>query len=121
MPTIQQANMDGKIIRAHFAKMMSEFAMRVLNKKPDTTLICAFDDTSDQSTEMKFYIKTACQLGLMGREADGNNTKSSFDPKSTITRAQFATVVSRLLYGTVNNSTDTTNRATKHLQALHDA
>lgn len=121
MPTIQQANLNGKIIRSHFAKMITEFAIRVLGKKPDTTKACSFADAKNESTEMQFYIKTACQLGLMGREADGNNTKPSFDPKSTITRAQFATIVSRLLYGTANNSTDKTNRATKHLQALHDA
>jgi len=121
MPSIQQANINGKIIREHFAKMITEFAIKVLEKKPDTKKSCTFADAKNESEEMQFYIKTACQLGLMGREADGKNTKSSFDPTATITREQFATIVSRLLYGTTNNSTDAINRATKHLQALHDA
>ena len=65
MPTIGQANMDGGIIRQHFAKMITEFAIKVMNKKPNTKLTCVFSDMTNASKEMKLYSKTACQLGLM--------------------------------------------------------
>ncbi len=119
MATIQKANMEGLLIRSHMAKMISNFAIKVLDKKPDTTLSCLFADTNNESAEMKFYIKTACQLGLMGRESDGKTTKKNFEPAGIITRAQFATVLSRLLYGDTYNSSDFAHRYTKHLQALH--
>jgi len=54
--------MDGKIIRDQMAKMITQFAIKVLNKKPDTTLACTFADIKNESAEMQFYIKTACQL-----------------------------------------------------------
>lgn len=121
MPTIQRANIDGKIIRSHFAKMITEFAIKVLGKKPNTKITCTFADITHESVEMKFYIKTACQLGLMGRESDGKTTQKIFNPKDTITRAQFGTVVSRLLYSATYNTTDKVNRYGRHLQALKKA
>ena len=121
MPTIQEANLDGKVIRSHMAKMITEFAIRVLGKQPNTKLICSFSDTANESAEMKFYIKTACQLGLMGREADGLSTKKMFDPNEIMTRAQFGTVLSRLLYGTKYNTSDFASWYIQHLDALHTA
>lgn len=66
MPTCSQANMDGTLIRAHAAKMMSNYAMNVLDMEPDTDKVCEFDDMADESAEMQGYAITACQLGLMG-------------------------------------------------------
>lgn len=62
IPTIQGANMDGNLTRAHMAKMIVNFAIKVLGLKPDTTRICEFTDIDDQSTELKLYIKLSCQL-----------------------------------------------------------
>jgi hypothetical protein len=45
---------------------------------------------------MKLYIKYACQLRIMGQGMTG------FDPNGEVTRAQFGTVLSRILYGTQN-------------------
>ncbi|HBB04406.1 TPA: hypothetical protein DCZ39_06000 [Patescibacteria group bacterium] len=42
---------------------------------------------------MKFYIKLACQLGLMGVGI------TDFNPNGEVTRAEFGTVLSRALYG----------------------
>jgi len=36
MPSIDEANMNGKLIRAHMAKMMSNYATEILNLVPDT-------------------------------------------------------------------------------------
>ncbi|HBB04769.1 TPA: hypothetical protein DCZ39_07955 [Patescibacteria group bacterium] len=65
MPTIQKADLEGNAYRKHFAKMITEFAIKVLKKQPNTSLACSFIDITKESDEMKFYIKTACQLGLM--------------------------------------------------------
>ena len=53
MPTIQQANINGSLIRAHMAKMMVNYAINVLDRVPDDSLICVFTDTDDQSTEIQ--------------------------------------------------------------------
>jgi len=44
MPDCLSANMDGSLIRSHAAKMMSNYAMNVLDKEPDTEKVCEFDD-----------------------------------------------------------------------------
>ena len=51
MPTIQQANIEGKLLRSHLAKMLSVYATKVLEKTPDTTTKCSFTDMKNQSKE----------------------------------------------------------------------
>ena len=53
MPTIDQANMNGKLIRAHMAKMMANYATEILNLVPNTGKVCVFDDISGQTEELK--------------------------------------------------------------------
>lgn len=88
--SIQEANLDGNLIRSHTAKMISEFAL-MLWKTPNNELNCKFDDISDQSIEMKFYINLSCQLWLMWQNL------SNFNPTWVVTRAQFGTMLSRVL------------------------
>ena len=113
MWTIQLANLDGNLIRSHMAKMMVNYAIKVLDRTPDTWALCEFDDIANQSTEMKFYINLACQLGIMGQGI------TSFDPEGIVTRAQFGTVLSRTLYGTEYNN-EWAEYYLNHLQALAD-
>ncbi|HBB04410.1 TPA: hypothetical protein DCZ39_06020 [Patescibacteria group bacterium] len=70
-----------------------------------------FDDVANQSTEMKFYIKLSCQLGLMGVGI------TDFNPNGGVTRAEFGTVLSRALYGNTYNTTGNMYY-TNHLNAL---
>lgn len=53
MPTIQQADLKGKIIRSHMAKMIANYATKVLGLKPDTTRDCTFDDVANVSPELQ--------------------------------------------------------------------
>ena len=108
MTTIENAQLDGLLIRSHFAKMISNYAINVIGLEPDTSKSCLFDDLADQDVEMKGYIKTACQLGLMGV-----NT-TSFNPNGLVTRAQTATIISRM-YGW---ATDGLTYYMPHLAAL---
>lgn len=96
MPSIWDANMASNLIRVHMAKMMVNYAINVLGKTLDTWLVCTFDDMTDQSAEMQEYAIKACQLGLMGKWA------TTFMPMGIATRAEFGTVLSRLLYGAAN-------------------
>jgi hypothetical protein len=43
---------------------------------------------------------------------------TNFEPNTTVTRAQFWTILSRLLYGDTNNSIHKIDWYGKHLQAL---
>jgi len=110
MDTIQKANMDGVLIRSHMAKMISNFAITIAGLSPDTSAECDFNDIANQSSEMKFYIKLSCQLGLMGQGI------TDFNPNGQLTRAEFGTVMSRLIRGTTYNWW--TPYYTSHLNAL---
>lgn len=100
------------------AKMISNFAVRVAGRTPDTNRECDFADIGNESTELKFYIKLSCQLGLMGLQSNGT-PDTVFNPRSEVTRSQFGTVLSRLIRG------DTYNGGTPyyapHLNALKAA
>jgi len=86
--------------------------LKYYKKKPDSTLTCSFPDMKNESIEMRIYSKTACQLGIMWQNMN------NFEPNTKITRAQFWTILSRLLYGNVHNSNETIDWYSKHLQAL---
>ena len=65
MDTFEKANMYGVLKRAHLAKMLSEYAEANTDNKVDTSRTCEFTDISNQSSELKSYIKEACQRGLI--------------------------------------------------------
>ena len=115
-PTIDQANMNGKLIRAHMAKMMSNYATTILNLVPNTWKVCNFEDLSWQTDEIKWFIVESCQLWLMWVNADWTPS-NIFNPKWDVTRAQFGTVLSRAMYGAANNWWEP--YYLKHLQALN--
>jgi len=96
----QKAQLDWPLIRSHMAKMISNFSISILKKTPDTDKICNFADIGSQSQEMKYYTQLACQLWLMGLESDGITHMNNFMPNDVVTRAQFGTILSRLLRGT---------------------
>jgi len=116
--SIDQANMLGTLKRVDMAKMMANYAVEVLGKTPDTSKACAFNDVSKETSEMNSYMVKACQLGLMGVDANGA-ANASFNPQGIVTRAQFGTVLSRALYGTANEGG--TPYYAGHLSALKDA
>ena len=125
MPTIKEANMYGYIIRSHLAKMMSQFAINVVWAKPNIwkEWCDKFNDIANETDELKWYMKTACELWLMWLHADGKTVKDNFDPNNYVTRAEFGTVLSRFLYLDENNLTtqeiqEWAEWYSKHLSAL---
>jgi hypothetical protein len=113
MPTIQTAYIKGHITRAQLAKMMSRYTTQVIWQQPDANKTCAFSDISRQDSELRHYIKIACQLGIM------NGDGPYFNPSSMVTRAEFGTVLSRVLYGTTYEWW--TPFYKNHLEALKNA
>jgi hypothetical protein len=73
---------------------------------------CVFADISNESEELQTYIIQACQLGIMGQDME------NFLPNEVVTRAQFGTILSRLLFGTLYN--DGVPYYANHLQALKE-
>lgn len=117
-PTIKKANMDWDLIRSHMAKIMANYATKVLGKSPNTWIMCEFNDIANETSEMKFYAKLACQLGIMWLESDWIPAKE-FNPRWIVTRAEFGTALSRLLYNKTFNGW--TPYYKNHLSALKKA
>lgn len=113
MSSIDGANMYGTLTRAHMAKMIVNRAKEVKDLEADTDKTCEFNDIASQSAEMKGYIEEACQMGLMGVGI------TAFNPNGAVTRAQFGTVLSRVLRGDENEGGDP--YYADHLAALEDA
>lgn len=118
MNTIQNADMDWPLLRKHLAKMISEFAVKEIWLKPVEDRVCNFQDAHWETAEMIYYMQLACKLWLMGMESNWVDVKKTFDPNSHVTRAEFGTVLSRLLWWTTYATNDGTYYYTKHLQAL---
>jgi len=97
--TIKNANMGGKLTRIAMAKMLSQYAINVLwmTPDPDNFRNCSFSDvTKNMDVAYDNWATLACQLWIMWINIKSNR----FRPNDYVTRAEFATALSRLLYGT---------------------
>ena len=95
--TITKANMDWPISRIEMSKMITVYAMNVLWLKPDKNKYCEFDDvTKELDAQYKYWVTRACQMWLMWYDSDWKK-QESFNPRKNVTRAQLATVLSRML------------------------
>jgi hypothetical protein len=86
------------------AKMISQYAVKVKYKTPNPGQKCNFKDISKVTPDLIPYIKEVCQLGIMGRNSDGK-VSPNFNPYGLVTRAQFTTMLSRVLYGNLYDTT----------------
>ena len=97
MPTIQEAQMDWKLTRIAMAKMLSQYAMNVLGQKPANIVTPKFNDVTDkQNSDYDDWVILAYQLWIMWQNMPWNN----FRPNDEVTRAEFATALSRMAYWT---------------------
>jgi len=102
VPNIERADLTGVLIRSHLSKMMSEYAMKVLWKTPDTSRKCIFKDVDNQTDEFKKYARISCELWLMWLKTDWTPA-DTFDPDGKVTRAIFGTTLSRAIWWDKNN------------------
>ena len=108
--SIENANMWGKLTRIAMAKMLSNYAINILGKKPANKVVPKFSDVSDKLNEdYGWAVDLAYQLWIMWVWID------NFRPNDAVTRAEFATALSRMLYGT----SDWTPYYSTHLNKLY--
>lgn len=88
--TVKSANLWWYITREEMAKMISNYAINILWKTPNTSKSCYFID-SNINPDLVLYVTKSCQLWLMGQWV------TSFRPKDSVSRAEFWTVLSRAL------------------------
>ena len=97
MSNIENAKMYKGLTRIAMAKMLSQYAINVLWKNPDKSRNIKFNDVSDKmDKDYNYWVTLAYQLWIMWVNMKNNN----FRPNDTITRAEFVTALSRLLYDT---------------------
>ena len=121
MPTIEDARMDEWITREELAKMMVVYMSKILGKKPVKKNVPKYWDVSVKARWQELYDYTilAYQYQIMGINANGTPIRY-FNPEWKVTRAEFATVLSRVLYGSKYNQ-KWKYYYKKHIQALQDA
>ena len=91
---INEAQMDQPLTRIAMAKMLSQYAINVLGKTPDTTKTISFPDISAElDSQYNNWVTLAYQLWIMWINVD------KFRPDDLVTRAEFGTALSRMLFG----------------------
>ena len=114
---IDKAKLDKKITRAELAKMMVEFMSWVLEKERIITDEVSYNDVdSEKLWDLAWYIQLAYQYQIMWIKEDWSPMEK-FNPNKTVTRAEFATVLSRVLFGNTYNQS-WKNYHEKHIEAL---
>jgi hypothetical protein len=66
------------------------------------------------------YIQYSCMMKLLGQKADGVSPAEKFRPNDLVTRAEFGTFMSRLVFGDIYNSKSANDPKwyQAHLEAL---
>ena len=112
MDSIDNANMEWWLTRIAMAKMLSNYAMNILWKQPANIIVPNFQDVPEKlNEEYGKAVDLAYQLWIMWIWID------KFRPNDPVTRAEFATALSRMLYW-LEDWLD--KYYTTHLQKLKD-
>ena len=118
MLTIQKADMNWKLTRIQMAKMLSQYAINVLWQTPDTSKTIKFKDvTSKKDADYDNWVTLAYQLWIMWQNMPNNR----FRPNDEVSRAEFVTALSRLLYQTTDGEYKSTSKYyTPHMAKLYN-
>ena len=119
----KNVRMSDNLLRKDMAKMMVNFVIKVLNRQDifvENPKCENYSDMNNETPESRFYIQTACKLGLMGLESNGTTPSVKFKPYGIVTRAEFGTVLSRLLRWTDNIAHGSAPYYQEHLSVLKE-
>jgi hypothetical protein len=117
---VSQVKFNKKITRSELAKMMVEFMSWTLQREPIITWEAKYKDVNAKKLwDLAWYIELAYQYQIMWINADWTPIED-FNPNKNVTRAEFATVLSRVLYGSTYNQS-WKNYYEKHIEALEKA
>jgi hypothetical protein len=104
--------MNGRLTRIEMAKMLSKYAINVLWKQPNYSKNISFWDVSSSlDSQYNNWVSQAFQLWIMWIWI------SNFRPFDLVTRAEFVTALSRLIYWTPDWAT---NYYSTHLERLYN-
>jgi hypothetical protein len=99
--------MSGKLTRIAMAKMLSQYAINVLWKVPDLSRSAKFKDVSSKrDAAYDNWVTLAYQLWIMWI----NMKDGKFRPDDEVTRWEFVTALSRLLYSTSDGEFKSTSK-----------
>lgn len=116
---IEKARLTDWLTRAELAKMMSQYMTQVLWKTPADAEKVEYADVDESLWDLADFIQTAYAYKIMWINADGTPLEN-FNPNGQVTRAEYATVFSRVLYGDKYNKSEW-NYYEDHLAALKEA
>jgi len=116
---VEKANLWGGLTRAQLAKMMSQYMTNVLWRTPAETEKVEYADVNESLGDLADFIQTAYAYKIMWINADGTPIKK-FNPRGQVTRAEYATVFSRVLFWDKYNKSEW-NYYENHLNALKEA
>ncbi|HOQ78929.1 MAG TPA: BspA family leucine-rich repeat surface protein [Candidatus Absconditabacterales bacterium] len=119
---ISRARLYDPITRSELAKMMSVYFMKYGNREQlkGKEGCDGYTDIDMINAELRGYIKTACELEIMGLQSDGKTPLQEFRPNDYVSRAEFSTVFSRMLEGNKYDNNKDDARWEDHLNYLHD-
>lgn len=94
--TIKEAKMDWKLTRIEMAKMLTQYAINVLWKIPDLSVWTQnfVDVSKSMDSQYNNAVTLSYQLWIMWQNMKNNK----FRPNDKVTRWEFATALSRMLY-----------------------
>lgn len=94
MDAIEKADMNWPLNRIAMAKMLSNYAINILGKKPANKIVPKFPDVDSKLDEnYGWAVELSYQLGIMWIWTD------KFRPYDPVTRKEFWTALSRMLFG----------------------
>ena len=91
-PTIEKANLNGKITKQAFSKMIINYLENVVWIQTDSANLCSFTDEDKITSDLKIYTRKICAYNIMWFNG------SDFKPTQPVNRAQLWTVISRILW-----------------------
>ena len=119
MDTVEKARLDQRLTRAELAKMMIVYIQKIKKITPLKTDEPKYDDVDASLWDLADYIKLAYQYQIMGIDGSGN-ALNEFNPNGLVTRAEYATVFSRVLFWSKYNQSEWPYYE-KHIAALKAA
>ena len=115
---IEKARLSDWLTRAELAKMMSQYLTQVMWQIPTIEKV-EYSDVDESLGDLADFIQTAYAYKIMWINADWTPLEE-FNPNWLVTRADYATVFSRVLYGDKYNRSEW-NYYEGHLAALKEA
>jgi hypothetical protein len=106
------------LTRWEFAKMMVQYMINVLHKKPILNEDVTYADVDWSLWDLEWYIKLAYQYQIMWIHWNWEPLKE-FEPNRILTRKEFAAVFSRILFWDKYNI-DGKEYWTNHIKALKE-